>query len=96
MMWAIRPSLCWRLRLYRFIIRMWHRSSGISAADSTAYFSYATSLVTIIVAILGPVLGSFADTKGYKKPVFTFFMMMGVLGCAGLAVPKTWLAFLAV
>lgn len=71
-------------------------SSGISAADSTAYFSYATSLVTIIVAILGPVLGSFADTKGYKKPVFTFFMMMGVLGCAGLAVPKTWLAFLAV
>ena len=71
-------------------------SSGISAADSTAYFSYATSLVTIIVAILGPVLGSFADTKGYKKPVFTFFMMMGVLGCAGLAVPKTWLAFLAI
>ena len=71
-------------------------SSGISAADSTAYFSYATSLVTIIVAILGPVLGSFADTKGYKKPIFTFFMMMGVLGCAGLAVPKTWLAFLAV
>lgn len=64
-------------------------SSGISAADSTAYFSYATSLVTIIVAILGPVLGSFADTKGYKKPIFTFFMMMGVLGCAGLAVPKT-------
>ena len=71
-------------------------SNGISAADSTAYFSYATSLVTIIVAILGPVLGSFADTKGYKKPIFTFFMMMGVLGCAGLAVPKTWLAFLAV
>ena len=72
------------------------QSSGISAADSTAYFSYATSLVTIIVAILGPILGSFADTKGFKKPVFTFFMMMGVLGCAGLAVPKTWLAFLAV
>lgn len=62
--------------------------SGISAADSTAYFSYATSLVTIIVAVLGPVLGSFADTKGFKKPVFTFFMMMGVLGCAGLAVPE--------
>ena len=71
-------------------------ASGISAADSTAYFSYATSLVTIIVAVLGPVLGSFADTKGFKKPVFTFFMMMGVLGCAGLAVPKTWLAFLVI
>ena len=70
------------------------QASGISAADSTAYFSYATSLVTLLVAVLGPVLGSLADTKGFKKPVFTFFMMMGVLGCAGLAVPKTWIAFL--
>ena len=72
------------------------QASGISASDSTAYLSYATSLVTILVAILGPILGTLADTKGFKKPVFTFFMMMGVLGCAGLAVPKTWLAFLAV
>ena len=72
------------------------QASGISAADSTAYFSYATSLVTLLVAVLGPVLGSLADTKGFKKPVFTFFMMMGVLGCAGLAVPKTWIAFLVV
>ena len=71
-------------------------ASGISAADSTAYFSYATSLVTMIVAVLGPVLGSFADTKGFKKPVFTFFMMMGVLGCAGLSLPGTWLAFLVI
>ncbi len=70
--------------------------SGISAADSTAYFSYATSLVTMIVAVLGPVLGCLADTKGFKKPVFTFFMMMGVLGCAGLALPKSWLFFLVV
>ena len=71
-------------------------AAGISGADSTAYLSYATSLVTIIVAVLGPVLGTLADTKGFKKPVFTFFLMMGVLGCAGLTVPKTWLAFLAV
>ena len=59
------------------------QASGISAADSTAYFSYVTSLVTILVAVLGPVLGSLADTKGFKKPVFTFFMMMGVIGCGG-------------
>ena len=50
----------------------------------------------MIVAVLGPVLGSLADTKGFKKPVFTFFMMMGVLGCAGLSVPKTWIVFLCV
>ena len=72
------------------------QASGITAADSTAYVSYATSIVTIIVAILGPILGSLADTKGFKKPVFTFFVMMGVLGCSGLAVSKTWLMFLVV
>ena len=71
-------------------------ASGISDADSTAFFGYATSLVTILVAVLGPVLGTLADTKGFKKPVFTFFMMMGVLGCAGLALPATWTLFLAV
>lgn len=72
------------------------QANGISAADSTAYLSYATSLVTLVVAVLGPVLGTLADTKGYKKPVFTFFMMMGVIGCAGLSIPKTWMAFLVV
>ena len=30
-----------------------------------------------------------ADNKNRKKPLFTFFMMMGVLGCAALAIPRT-------
>lgn len=71
-------------------------AAGISASDSTAYLGYATSIVTLIVALLAPVLGTLADTKGFKKPLFTFFMMLGVIGCAGLAVPKTWLLFLVV
>ena len=44
--------------------------AGNSSADSTAYWGYAVSLSTIIVAILGPILGTMADTKGYKKPLF--------------------------
>lgn len=36
---------------------------GLSAADSTAWFSYASSLVTILAAVLGPVLGAVADRK---------------------------------
>lgn len=71
-------------------------AAGVSPADSTAYLSYATSLVTVIVAVLGPILGTLADTKGFKKPAFTFFLMMGVIGCAGLALPKAWILFLAV
>lgn len=70
--------------------------SGISASDSTAFYSYAISISTIIVALLGPLLGTVADNRGYKKPLFTFFMMMGVLGCAGLSIPKIWIVFLVI
>ncbi len=69
-------------------------AAGITAANSTAYYSYAISFSTIVVAILGPILGTMADHKGYKKSLFTLFMMLGVLGCAGLGLPKSWMTFL--
>ena len=72
------------------------QNMGVSASDSTAYLSYAISISTIIVAILGPILGAVADSKNHKKPLFTFFMMIGVLGCAALSIPKTWLMFLII
>lgn len=70
------------------------QATGVTAANSTAYWSYAISISTLIVAILGPILGTLADTKGYKKPIFTFFWLLGVLGCAALALPIPWLPFL--
>lgn len=71
-------------------------SAGISEVDYLAYWGYATSVATVIVALLGPVLGSIADTKNYKKPLFTACMMVGVIGCAALSVPTSWVVFLAV
>lgn len=71
-------------------------AAGVSDADSTAYLSYAISISTVIVAILGPTLGTLADNRNHKKPLFTFFMMMGVLGCAALSVPAAWLIFLVI
>lgn len=68
----------------------------ISEVDYLAYWGYASSLTTVIVAIIGPVLGSIVDTKGYKKPIFTISMMIGVLGCAALSIPQSWIIFLAV
>lgn len=70
-------------------------AEGISLANSTAYYSYAISISTIIVAVLGPILGTMADNKGYKKPFFTFSMIMGVLICASLSIPTTVIMFLA-
>ena len=53
-------------------------SAGISLSDSTAYYSYAISISTLIVALAGPTLGSIGDQKNLRKPIFTFFMLMGV------------------
>lgn len=71
-------------------------SAGISLSDSTAYYSYAISIATLIVAFAGPALGSIGDRKNLRKPIFTFFMMMGVLSLAAMAIPVGWIAFLAI
>ena len=68
----------------------------ISEVDYLAYWGYASSFTTLIVAIIGPVLGSIVDTKGYKKPIFTISMIIGVMGLAFLSVPKSWIIFLGV
>ena len=70
--------------------------ANISEVNYLAYWGYAASLTTMIVAIIGPVLGSIVDTKGYKKPIFTISMMIGVLGCAALSIPRSWIVFLAI
>lgn len=68
----------------------------ISEVDYLAYWGYAASLTTAIVAIIGPILGTIVDTKGYKKPIFAISMMIGVLGLATLSIPTSWIVFLAI
>ena len=70
--------------------------ANISEVDYLAYWGYGASISTAVVAIIGPVLGSIVDTKGYKKPIFAISMMVGVLGLAALSVPTSWIIFLAV
>ena len=52
-------------------------NAGISSVDYLAYWGYAASVGTILVALAGPVLGTMADTKGFKKPFFTAAILTG-------------------
>ena len=70
-------------------------NAGISEVDYLAYWGYAASLATVIVALIGPIFGTIADTQNYKKPLFAISMMIGVLGCAALSLPTSWILFLA-
>ncbi len=72
------------------------KKGGISEVDALAYWGYAMSVSTLVVALIGPVLGAMADTKGYKKPIFTACVIVGAIGCAALALPGDWLIFLVI
>ena len=67
---------------------------GLSSVDYLAYWGYAASAVTIITAVLSPILGTLADTRGFKKPIFILCLVVGVAGCCAMGLAKTWLPFL--
>ena len=71
-------------------------NAGISSVDYLVYWGYAASVGTILVALAGPVLGTMADTKGFKKPIFTAAILTGVASCALLGLAKGWLLFLVI
>lgn len=80
------------------IIPIWFNTlaanAGMSNSEYLAYWSYATSIATILVAIVGPIFGSIADNKDFKKPMFMFVLFVGVIGCALLGAVPNWILYL--
>ena len=72
------------------------KQAGVSESDYLAYWGYAGSVATILVAIIGPLCGTLADRKGYKKPLFVGAMLIGALACLGLGAAWSWLSFLVI
>lgn len=71
-------------------------SGGLSDTEYLAYWGYAASAATLAVALLGPVFGTLADTKGFKKPIFLITILVGAIGCISLGFAKQWLLFLII
>jgi UMF1 family MFS transporter len=71
-------------------------NAGLASEYYMAYWGYAASITTLIVAILGPIFGTLADTKGYKKPIFLVALIIGVTGCISLGFAKNWMVFLVI
>mgnify|MGYP003378228927 FL=1 len=57
-------------------------AQGIPESSYLSYWSYATSISTLAVAILGPILGTLADYQGKKKKVFLLSALCGALALA--------------
>lgn len=71
-------------------------NAGLSDVEYMAYWGYAASIATLFVAIIGPVFGTFSDTKGYKKPLFMITIFIGAIGCLALGLAQQWLVFLII
>ncbi|MBQ9007024.1 MAG: MFS transporter [Atopobiaceae bacterium] len=68
----------------------------ISGDQATAYYSIAISVVTVIVAVLGPICGVLSDHKDRKKPFFTTAVALGVIGCIANGFATNWVAFIVI
>ncbi len=67
---------------------------GLTSDEATGHWALSVSIVTVIVALLGPVFGNIADYRRYKKPFFTTSLAIGTIGCMLFGVTTSWLLFL--
>ncbi len=68
----------------------------ISSDKATAYYSMAISIVTIVVAILGPICGALTDVEGRKRIWFSTAVALGTMLCIVNGFAHSWLFFIIV
>ena len=85
------------------LIPIWFKSLAIgdgpgqiSSDRATAYYSIAIAVVTVCIALLGPILGAIADHKDRKKIFFTTTVALGVTGCILNGFATSWVAFIII
>ena len=85
------------------LIPIWFKQLAIGTAPgqingdkATAYYSIAISIVTVVVAILGPICGAIADHKDMKKVFFTTAVGLGVAGCILNGFATSWVLFIVI
>lgn len=70
--------------------------SDVPPASYLAWWGYAASTATLIVAFLGPVMGTMADRKNRKKSLFLISILAGTICCGFLGFLSHWLLFLGI
>ena len=64
--------------------------AGRAGVAGDVYWGYATSIATLTVALLAPILGAIGDFRGMKKRLFSAFLVIGVVFTATMAMTDLW------
>lgn len=67
---------------------------GLSETEYLTWWSYGTSIATVVVAIAGPLMGTFADFPNKKKKIFLLNALGGAFLLFCFWMPAHWAAFL--
>ena len=81
------------------LIPIWFKSLAagqLSSDDATGTWALGVSLVTIIVALMGPVCGALSDRREMKLIFFRTSVFIGAAGCIINGFASNWLIFLIV
>ena len=85
------------------LIPIWFKSLAIgtgagqiSSDDATGVWALGVAIVTVVVALLGPICGAIADHKDTKKIFFQTAVALGVIGCIITGFATSWVAFLVI
>lgn len=65
--------------------------------NGSAIFKYMTSALALTVALLSPIIGAWSNYRGNKKKFFKIFLIIGLVGGFGIAIPGLdWLILLVI
>lgn len=68
---------------------------GISDNIADSYWGYSTSIATLSISLIAPILGAVGDYSNMKLKIFKFFFFIGVLATAMLFFSDSWKYILA-
>lgn len=63
-------------------------TAGNTLAGS--WWGYATSIATLVCAVMAPFMGTLGDYPGWKKRLFTIFALLGMAATAALSLTAQW------
>lgn len=77
-------SLTITTTIYTLFFNTLGSQAGLLEEQTTGAVGFINSFAFLLVAVLSPILGTFADYKGQKKRFFSFFAFMGIVSVLAL------------